>query len=133
MIVVLSYNGDAATTEIIDWLHAYGCNYKRVNLCEEDFRRISLDVCTGEKFKLQLELKDGSILDIDEVSVFLFRGGLFEYDVKIDRGGKIPYNLAKTYQKYEFETLTDFFYKEISKKCIGNLLLYPLNKSFCLP
>ncbi|WP_092105228.1 ATP-grasp domain-containing protein [Pontibacter chinhatensis] len=127
MIVVLSYNGDVATNEVMDWLHYFRCDYKRINLSDEDYKKISLEIHDDE-CKLQLQLHNDDILDVNEVSFFLYRGGQFVFDTKSCYSKQLPHAIAAAHQKYEFETLTKFFYKEVSKKCLGNPLYNPLNK-----
>jgi ATP-GRASP peptide maturase of grasp-with-spasm system len=128
MVVILSYDGDAATTEVIDWLEAFGCGYRRINLANENFRNISVELRIGFPIATKLLLQNGEVLDVAEVSYFLFRGGLFSFDQKFNDSSELPKSLAKTYLQYEFDSLTQFFYKQIAAKCLGNPLFHPLNK-----
>lgn len=128
MIVILSYNGDAVTTEVIDWLEALGCDYRRLNLANEDFRNISVELRSGFPIATNLLLQNGEVLDVAQVSYFFFRGGLFSFNKKFNDSNELPKSLANTYLRHEFDSLTHFFYKQIAAKCLGNPLLHPLNK-----
>lgn len=127
MIVILSYPGDQIANDVMDWLRAYGSMAKRINLEEEDYRKLSVTINEGIT-DVQLQLKDGSILKIQEVSVFFFRGGLLKEQTEGYSQDGLSQRLIRTHLLYEFKTLTQFFYSEISKKCLGNLTQYPLNK-----
>lgn len=127
MIVLLSYNGDRIANDVMDWLTRYDCRCKRINLEEEDFRKMEVSI-NGNSTEIQLGLKDGSTLHLDEVSMFFFRGGLLKSNVQQYRMDQLPDKTLKTHLTYEFNTLTQFFYHEVSKKCLGNPLLHPLNK-----
>lgn len=72
MVVIFSYNGDLATPSIMDWLIKFQCPYKRVNLEEEDFRKITIQL-SNEKTCLSLELEDKTILDFENISWCLYR------------------------------------------------------------
>jgi len=127
MIVILSYPGDQIANDVMDWLRSYGSKAKRINLEEEDYRKLSVtinDVITD----VQLQLKDGSVLKLQEVSVFFFRGGLLKEHAENYVQEGLSQRLIRTHLSYEFKTLTQFFYSEISKKCLGNPTCYPLNK-----
>lgn len=128
MIVILSYEGDAATSEIIDWLDRLGCAYQRINLANEDFRNIFIEFCDGKPISTKLLLRNGRVLDIAEVNHFLFRGGLFSFNQQHNVTSELPTSIAKVYLRYEFDSLTKFFYKQVASKCLGNPLLHPLNK-----
>jgi hypothetical protein len=127
MIALLSYSGDRIVNDVMDWLHRYECHYKRINLEEEDYRKMEVNI-NGTSAQIQLGLQDGSILDLEQVSIFFFRGGLFKSNVQHYQMKDLPNNTIRTHLQYEFHTLTDFFYHEIAKKCLGNPLLHPLNK-----
>ena len=73
MIVLLSYSGDQIANDVMDWLYAFGCNCKRINLEEEDFRKLSFSI-KGTKAEVCLKLKDDSMLKMNDVSVFFFQG-----------------------------------------------------------
>lgn len=126
MIVLLSYPGDRIAHDVMDWLNRYDCTYKRINLEEEDYRKIEVNMKASSQ--IRMELKDGTILDLDKVSIFFFRGGLLKSDVHQYHLENVPDKTIKTHLTYEFNTLTQFFYHEIAKKCLGNPLLHPLNK-----
>jgi hypothetical protein len=127
MIVILSYAGDQVANAVMDWLYVYKCNYKRINLEEEDFKKLAFSIAT-ETLSIQLELSDGKVLKLEEVSVFFFRGGLFKIDLKNYRHEQLPDTLIETHLLQEFNSVVQFFYKQIAKKCLGNPLLHPLNK-----
>lgn len=127
MIVLLSYSGDQIANDVMDWLYAFGCNCKRINLEEEDFRKLSFSI-KGTKAEVCLKLKDDSMLKMNDVSVFFFRGGLLKPDIQGYVKNGLSDRSIKTHLTYEFNTLTQFFYLEISKKCLGNPLLQPPNK-----
>lgn len=127
MIVLLSYPGDRIANDVMDWLYHFGCHFKRINLEEEDFRKLSVDI-RGTHTEIHFGLKDGSVLNLDEVSVFFFRGGLLGSMIPHYSMNGIPDQTVKTHLSYEFSTLTQFFYREIAKKCLGNPLQHPLNK-----
>ncbi|MBN1598338.1 MAG: hypothetical protein JW894_08590 [Bacteroidales bacterium] len=128
MIVVFSYNGDVATAPVLDWLLYYGCIYKRINLEDEDFRNISVVIDNKGEPEINLKLSDGETLKMNEVNYFLYRGGRFRFEIKSSNKDKIPYKTVKHHLKLEFKTLTNLFYQQVSKKCLGNILHYPLNK-----
>jgi hypothetical protein len=127
MIVLLSYSGDQIANDVMEWLQVYGCNYKRVNLEEEDFRKLSVTLTNGFS-QIQLELQDGSSLNPEEVSIFFFRGGLFNFNLEHYKPEGLSQRMIRTHLSSEYNTLVDYFYNEISKKCLGNPLLSPLNK-----
>lgn len=127
MIVILSYAGDAVTNAVMDWLYIYKCNYKRINLEEEDFRKLAFSIAT-EQVGIHLELANGELLKMEEVSSFFFRGGLFKIDLKDYKNDNLPRALVDTHLRHEFNTVVSFFYKQVAKKCLGNPLLHPLNK-----
>jgi hypothetical protein len=127
MIVLLSYPGDRIANQVMDWLSRYQCRFKRINLEEEDYRKLAVTI-RGTSTQIEFGLKDGSTLQLDEVSIFFFRGGLLNSDVHRYHHPGLPNKTVKTHLSYEFRTLTEFFYYEISKKCLGNPLLHPLNK-----
>lgn len=127
MIVILSYPGDQIANDVMDWLRAYGSNAKRINLEEEDYRSLSVTINEGTT-DVQLQLKDGSVLKVQDVSVFFFRGGLLREHTEDYSQEGLSQRLIRTHLAYEFKTLTQFFYSEISKKCLGNPMNYPLNK-----
>ncbi|TGE12628.1 ATP-grasp domain-containing protein [Hymenobacter elongatus] len=128
MIVLLSYNGDAATAEIMDWLQHLGGPYRRINLEDEDFRNITIEMTRSGGVHTTLLLQDGSILNVAEVSCFLFRGGLFSFDQLPAPAGPVPPAVAEAHQRLEFQTITTFFYEQVAAKCLGSPLLHPLNK-----
>lgn len=127
MIVLLSYPGDQLSNSVIDWLHYYKCCYKRINLEEEDFRKLSLTISESET-TMQLKLTDGSFLKVNEVSIFLFRGGLLKANFKDYKRSDLPPESVRMHLLYEFNSLTGFFYRQIKKKCLGDPLNHPLNK-----
>jgi hypothetical protein len=127
MIVILSFAGDQVTNAVIDWLHVYKCKYKRINLEEEDFRKLTFSIAT-EELDIQLGLANGQVLKVQEVSIFFFRGGLFKLDLKNCDQSDLPTALIETHLLHEFNTMVTFFYKQVAKKCLGNPLLHPLNK-----
>jgi hypothetical protein len=127
MIVILSFAGDQVTNAVMDWLHVYKCNYKRINLEEEDFRKLTFSIAT-EELDIQLELTTGEALKIQEVSVFFFRGGLFQLDLNNYNQNDLPTALIETHLLHEFNTMVTFFYQQVAKKCLGNPLPHPLNK-----
>jgi hypothetical protein len=127
MIVILSFAGDQITNAVMDWLYVYKCNYKRINLEEEDFRKLTFSIA-AEELDIQLELANGEVLKLQDVSVFFFRGGLFKLDLKNYHQSDLPTALIETHLLYEFNTIVAFFYKQVAKKCLGNPLLHPLNK-----
>ncbi len=127
MIIILSYNGDAGTTPILEWLQRLNVEYMRVNLEDEDFRKISIVLENGVN-NMYLSLTNGKEINISEVNYFFYRGGRFSFKSFDSTDLNIPSPCYKTQIRLEYETLTNYFYKEISKKCLGNLLLYPFNK-----
>jgi hypothetical protein len=127
MIVILSFAGDQVTNAVMDWLHGYKCNYKRINLEEEDFRKLTFSIAT-EELDIQLGLATGEVLKMREVSIFFFRGGLFKLDLNNYNQNNLPASLVETHLLHEFNTMVTFFYKQVAKKCLGNPLLHPLNK-----
>jgi hypothetical protein len=127
MIVILSYAGDEVTNGVLDWLYVYKCNYKRINLEEEDFRKLAFTIAT-EQLTIQLELSGGEVLKMEEVSIFFFRGGLFKLDLKNYKQEGLPTTLVETHLLHEFNTVVTFFYKQVVKKCLGNPLFHPLSK-----
>lgn len=127
MIVILSYVGDPVTIEVMEWLMAYDCCVKRINLEEEDYRKISVTINEAAT-AIQLQLKDGTSLNLDEVSVFFFRGGVLKEHVEDYEQQGLSQRLIRTHLSYEFKTLVQFFYEAVSKKCLGNPLQHPLNK-----
>lgn len=127
MIVILSYHGDQVANSVIEWLHSYNCSFKRVNLETEDFRNLSLTM-DNKKQTIQLMLQDRSVLKLEEVSCFFFRGGLLSLKLNDHKQEELPSSLIENHLSYERNTLVQFFYKEIAQKCLGNILLHPLNK-----
>ncbi len=127
MIVILSYTGDQVTNKVIEWLQRYECKFKRVHLEEEDFRNISLELNDGAH-TLKLKLQSGELLNVNEVSCFFFRGGLFPLHLQCYVHDVLPASMIANHLAYERNTLVRYFYKEVSRKCLGNLLLHPLNK-----
>ncbi|HET6228322.1 MAG TPA: hypothetical protein VFF27_18725 [Bacteroidia bacterium] len=127
MIVILSYPGDSVTNDVMEWLMAHNCQTKRINLEEEDYRQLSVTINEAVA-DVQLKLKDGSILKVNEVSVFFFRGGLLKERCEDYEQEGLSESLIRTHLSYEFKTLVHFFYEAISEKCLGNLMQHPLNK-----
>jgi hypothetical protein len=127
MIVILSYAGDQVANAVMDWLYVYKCNYRRINLEDEDFRKLAFSIAM-EQLNIELELSTGVVLRMDEVSVFFFRGGLLKLDLQHYKQEGLPEALIQTHLLHEFNTIVNFFYKQIAKKCLGNPLLHPLNK-----
>jgi hypothetical protein len=127
MIVILSYSGDQVANDVMEWLLSYGCEVKRINLEEEDYRKISVTM-NDAVAEVQLQLKDGSLLNVNDVRFFFFRGGLFQAKVADYKQEGLSHRLIQTHLTYEFNTLVYFFYEAVSKKCLGSPLLYPLNK-----
>ena len=80
MILVISYSGDVGTTPILNWLASSGRQYKRINLAEEDFSKLTISITNKDTHLICLELSDGSILNFNEVSIILYRGGAFIFD-----------------------------------------------------
>jgi hypothetical protein len=127
MIIILSYPGDQVANAVTDWLHAYKCNYRRIHLEEEDFRKLAFSIAM-EEVNIQFELRNGEVLKMEDVSIFFFRGGLLKLNLKHYKSEELPEALIETHLLYEFNTVVTFFYKQIAKKCLGNPLLHPLNK-----
>lgn len=127
MIVILSYPGDQIANDVMDWLHFHGSRAKRINLEEEDYRKLSVTI-NNAMAEVQLQLKDGSMLKVQEVSIFFFRGGLFKEHTETYEQEGLSQRLIRTHLAYEFKTLTQFFYTEVARKCLGNPTCYPLNK-----
>ncbi|HNW99572.1 MAG TPA: hypothetical protein PKK00_14290 [Bacteroidales bacterium] len=126
MIVVLSYNGDAGTTPVLEWLQRMNQNFMRINLEDEDFHNISVSL--GKENKITLILKNGKLLDIANVDYFFYRGGTIPFYLPENNNTDIASDAMETHLRFEYKTLINFFYKEVSKKCLGNLLLNPINK-----
>ncbi len=133
MIVILSYAGDTVSSAVGDWLHRYNCNYRCINLEEEDFRKLTFSIATHE-LVIELGLSTGELLKLKEVSFFFFRGGLLKLDLHNYKKHRrkdykdLPDALVETHVLHEFKTIVSFFYKQIAKKCLGNPMLQPLNK-----
>jgi ATP-GRASP peptide maturase of grasp-with-spasm system len=127
MIVILSYPGDQVANDVMEWLQAYGSRAKRINLEEEDYRKLSVTI-NDAVADVQLQLKDGSNLKVNEVSIFFFRGGFFSEKLETYVRDGLSQRLIRTHLTYEFKTLTHFFYEAVSKKCLGNPMRHPLNK-----
>ena len=127
MIVILSYSGDQIANDVMDWLQALGSSAKRINLEDEDYRKLSITI-NDAVTDIQLQLKDGNVLKVEEVSVFFFFFFLFREHTDTYLHDGLSQRLIRTHLSYEFKTLVQFFYQEISKKCLGNPSYYPLNK-----
>jgi hypothetical protein len=127
MIVILSYPGDQVANSVMDWLAAYKCNYRRIHLEEEDFRKLAFSIAM-EHLNIQFELSNGDVLKMEEVSMFFFRGGLLKLNLNDYKCKDLPDALMERHLLHEFNTVVRFFYKQIAKKCLGNPLLHPLNK-----
>lgn len=130
MIVVFSYSGDAGTTPVLKWLDYFSVPYIRVNLEEEDYSGISLKI-TNKKTQLIFSQKNGNVIDWEKVTYSFHRGGMFRFNNSIyssDQKGN-DY-IFENYTLTEYRSLTSFFYEEVSKKCLGNLIISnnPLNK-----
>jgi len=117
MIVIFSFPGDTITNKIIDWLKFYNINFQRIHLENEDFRNIEIHF--KKKINLFLNLKNGERLDISKVDFFIVRGVGFNFDIKISKSTVLPESLYKHYINKEFNSLVNFFYKEVNKKSIG--------------
>ena len=130
MIVIFSYSGDAGTTPVLKWLDYFSVSYIRVNLEEEDYSGISLKI-TNKKTQLIFSQKNGNVIDWEKVTYSFHRGGMFRFNNSIyssDQKGN-DY-IFENYTLMEYRSLTSFFYEEVSKKCLGNLIIFnnPLNK-----
>ena len=131
MIVIFSYPNEVNTNKIIEWLVRFNCTFKRIHLEEEDFRNITLKL-NKEKCKICLDLKDGSQLDFDTVSYFLYRGGRFPENYSSDATSILPKELMNLHLEIEYKGLVEFFYQEVRKKCIGWISNLLLNKIYQL-
>jgi hypothetical protein len=130
MIVIFSYSGDAGTTPVLKWLDHFSVPYVRVNLEEEDYSGISLKM-KNSKTQLTFTQKNGNVIDWETVAYSFYRGGVLSLNNSThlsDQKGN-DYIFEK-YTFLEYSSLTSFFYEEVSKKCLGNLIISnnPLNK-----
>jgi len=130
LIIVLSYNGDAGTTPVLDWLKSFGSEYRRINLEDEDFRNIQVQFQDGEK-EISFTTNDGFSFKFSDVSYFFFRGGMFQFKKYFEYDSAaniIPSEIASYFMSEEFNTLTNFFYEGVAEKCLGNPLQSIPNK-----
>ena len=117
MIVLFSYNGDKNTNYVIEWLQFYKCNYKRVDLEDEDFRNIRVSI-SNNTTNIELKLHSGDTIDFSECDYFFVRGVGFSKP-KINNSITLPDKVFNYYIENEFESLTKFFYSEVNKKSVG--------------
>jgi len=127
MIVVFSYSGDSGTTPVLKWLDYFSVPYLRVNLEEEDFAGISLKI-TNTNNQLIFTQKNGNVIDCKKITYSFYRGGLFPFYNSSNK--KDNDFIFEKHTLMEYRSLTSFFYEEVSKKCLGNLIISnnPLNK-----
>lgn len=127
MIIIFSEPSDYNANCVIEWLQYFKCRYKRINLSEEDYRNIKIEFRNGKSL-ITLKLKSGDFIEIDKISYFFYRSGLFEEDLDKIEQNVLPKKYSHAHHSLEFKTLTNFFYAEVSKKSIGYLSQIPLNK-----
>ena len=118
MIIIFSFPSDNVTNKIIEWLKFYKCDFKRINLEEEDYKNIEIQF-SDNKVNLFLRLKDGFILNIDEVDYFLIRGAGFDFKFESENKTVLPKVLFNHYIQKEYNSLVNLFYTEANKKSIG--------------
>jgi hypothetical protein len=116
MILVFSYNGDIGTTYVLKWLDYFSVPYNRINLEDEDLNNLSLFFST-DGTNLYLKLKNGVVIDFNNVSYCLYRGG--EYNLK--PANTTEDRVLDRYIIREQKSVGNFFYDFISTKCLGNL------------
>lgn len=132
MIALFSIHGDSSTNNIIDWLINFGVKHIRINLEDEDPKKLKIEI-TNEKYNVSLKLKNGNVLNLSEVNFCLFRGGLFlKSDYYFSPDCLLPEELANFHANSEIETLKKIFYYEIDKKSIGSPLTFNINKLITL-
>ena len=116
MILVLSYSGDAGTTQVLKWLNYYSVPYVRLNLMEENYENLTINI-SNEKREISLFCSNGKTLNLSEITYTFFRGGCFRYDVNYQN----ETNIFEDHLFTEFQGLTNYFYEEFSKNCLGNI------------
>lgn len=131
MIVIFSYPNDLSTNKIIEWLVRFDCPFKRIHLEDEDFRNITIKL-NNTNCEICLNLKDGSQLNFEKVSYFLYRGGRFPKNYSSDLDSILPKELMDLHLEIEYIGLVEFFYQEVRKKSIGWISNLLLNKIYQL-
>lgn len=127
MIVLFTHFQDGSTNKIIEWLHHFQCPFKRVHLEEEHFQNIKIELKSGQPH-ISLLLNSGEIIDFNEVSFFVYRGGRFGFNPSNLTTGNLPAAIARNYLQLDYETLIDFFYEQIQQKGMGYVSRTPVNK-----
>ncbi len=117
MIILFSFEGDANTNYIIDWLTYYNCRFKRVDLDKEDYRNIKVFM-SDSSTTIHLKLLSGEILDFSVCDYFYVRGVGFNQPI-FKNDTNLPNKVFDNYIINEFNSLTNFFYAEVNKKSVG--------------
>ena len=126
MIVIFSFEDDLSTEVLVDWLIYYELSFEIVYLENEDFRNINIEFKCNSKY-VSFTLKNGRVLNFNEVSFFVCRGGILKKG-NIKNETNLTDEVFHKYIDLEFKTLTNYFYNEINKKCIGYISNDFLNK-----
>lgn len=127
MVLIFGKRSDVFIYKMVDWLTYFNCDYRIVNLEEEDFRNISICI-NDDSTVMSLKLQSNEVIDFQNVSYSFYRSGKFTIGKAEFTLTEIPTNVLETYLDMEFETLTEFFYSKIQEKCIGFISNRPLNK-----
>lgn len=117
MIVLFSYDGDANTNYLIDWLKFYKCRFLRIDLSKEDSKNIEIQL-SDDLVSIQLKLSTGETIDLSSCSYFYTRGNGFNLQNAV-KPEHIPNVVFEKYLNMEFNAFTHFFYREVNKKSIG--------------
>ena len=124
MILLLGKDNDTNINRVIDWLNYYNCHFIRLDFSNEMFQNIEVRF-ENKKLNFILKTINGEILDFNEISYILFRGGRFNFNIDIELE---DYNSVLNFLKLDYETLISFFYDKLQKKTLGYINKNPLNK-----
>lgn len=77
MVVIISGPGDKSANNIMEWLNHLSCKNIRVDLGEEDYKQICISY-QNRNCAISMRLKNGELLDFNDVSFFIYRGSTFQ-------------------------------------------------------